>query len=436
MRYYNGVRHPVPFPCPANVRRIDMGAYPLVDSMHANGVLLDLDILKVVSTECSELMLLKEKEIIEHVGKAHTVNPSSPKQVAELLWVKLRVQGDREVPRTDSGGLSTDASTLKLYKDIHPVVATILDWRQYQKIQGTYADKLPRMVSDKGRIHTRFKPTDTTTGRYASEDPNLQNIPSRSDLGKRIRSAFIPVPGWKLVGRDLSQIEMRITAHLSQEPSMLAGYHTPGWDMHTQTAMDIFGLTIDQVDKHKHRLPAKTCGFGVVYLIGAQGLQGAIAVAGGGFWPESECQALLDRFYEARPYIRAAQEAQFARARRYGMVWTECGRHRIIPQVRSALKWVEGAGLREGANQPTQGLAGDILKISMAEQWDLLKHFNRGDERVRVLLQVHDEVIYEAREDVAEEWSELVRPTMEDCIKLTVPILSEGAIADNWEDLK
>lgn len=440
MQLYNGVRFPIDEPCPANVRRLDMGCYPLLDDMHRNGILVDKAILADISQRCSDNMARLESEMAGLVGKRHAVNPASPKGVADLLWKKLRIQGDNYVPITDSGNESTDASTLDLYRDVHPVVDNIIEWRQNQKIKTTYADKLPRMADNQGRIHTSFKTTRAATGRLSSANPNLQNIPNTAtEMGKLIRSAFIARPGYKLVGRDLSQIEMRVVAHLSQEPTMLEGYHTLGWDMHTQTAMDIFGLPREQIHKEKHRLPAKTCGFGVVYLIGPDGLQAAIAAAGGGVWTLDQCDGLLKSFYAQRPYIASWQQEQFHRCRLYGMVWTLFGRHRIIPQTKSALSYVESAGLREGANQPVQGTAGDILKLSMAIQCDLKYRYNKGlpsnAKRVYALLQVHDELIYEVKEDFADEWGELIRPSMEEEVKLDVPLGSDLAIGDNWMEI-
>lgn len=433
-KLYNGVRFPLAEPCPANVRRLDMGSYPLVDAMMRHGILLDLDKLKDISDQCSSLMAEAEADIQMIVGKK--INPASPKQVSELLWKKLRIQGTDQIPVTDSGGDSTGADTLKMFVDRHPVVQPILDWRQYQKIQGTYADKLPRLIDSNGRIHTRLKTTRTSTGRLASEDPNLQNIPSRSKLGATIRAAFIASPGWKLVGRDLSQIEMRVVAHLAGEQSMIEGYCDPDWDMHTQTAMDIFRLKREQVDPVKHRLPAKSCGFGVVYLIGPDGLQKSIAGAGGGVWDQDACQALLDRFYATKKAISEWQEEQFHRVRLHHMVWTDFGRHRIIPQARSCLNWVVQAGFREGANQPVQGMAGDILKLAQAEIWDIMTAYNKKEERVRPLLAVHDELIFEVKEDYTDEWDEIVKDSMENCVELDVPILSSGAVGDNWQEIK
>jgi DNA polymerase I len=165
---------------------------------------------------------------------------------------------------------------LNLYKDAHPIVPLMLEWRGYATIKSTFADALPKKADSNSRIHTTLSPTTARTGRFASDSPNLQNIPARSEMGRRVRACFIPDPGWKLCAADLSQIEMRWMAHESQEPVMVNGYQDPDWDIHTQTAMDIFGLEREQVDPLEHRLPSKTVGFGTIYLIGAEGLQGQI----------------------------------------------------------------------------------------------------------------------------------------------------------------
>lgn len=433
-RLYNGVRL-VDRPCPANIRRIDQGAYPLINRMHLTGMRVDVPRLRALSLKLTDLMHDETTTIRQLVGR--DINPASPLQVGKLLFDELQIQGDEPVPQTDSGADSTNADVLELFKDAHPVVSHILQWREYQKLQGTYADKMPRMVDGESRIHTRFKTTRTSTGRLASEDPNLQNIPSRSELGVEVRNAFTASPGWVLLSQDLSQIEMRIAAHASGEPVMVTGYGDPEWDMHTQTAMDIFGLAREQVDKKRHRLPAKTVGFGVLYLIGDQGLQKQIVSAGGDKWPLAQCEDLLNRFYANRPSIAAWQAQQFHRARRYGMVWTEFGRFRVIPQMRSALTWIQSAGMREGANQPIQGFAQDILKLGMAYIWDRLMEYDPTGAKVRPLLQIHDELIYEcASRAIAEEWSEIARYGMEQLVPLRVPILSSKDVAERWGELK
>ena len=351
MLLYNNVRFPIDQPCPENVWRIDRGTLPLADAMHRAGIHVDVPHMDALTAELQDLRADTEKRIKHHVGARHMVNPASPLQVAELLFHKLKVQGSRPVRLTDTGAESTGADQLQVYEDAHPVVRLILDWRHLDKLEGTYTRKMAAIArrDPESRVHTRFKLTTAATGRWASENPNLQNIPTRQrkgldkNYGSEVRKGFTATPGWVLVGEDLSQIEMRVAAHYSEEPSMLEGYHTPGYDMHSATAFacGLCGeVPCDPEDPEhikKHRLPAKTLGFGILFLMQAAGLQLSIVDAGGEYWEESKCEQLIEAFYGARPAIREWQDLQFRRARQYGMVWTEMGRHRMIPQMRSVL---------------------------------------------------------------------------------------------------
>jgi DNA polymerase-1 len=456
MILFGGVRFPIDRPSPGNVSRLDHNVLPMIDAMHRNGIRVDIAHMESLGRQLGENMTATEGEIARVVGKRHAINPASPPQVAELLFKKLRVQGDRPVRLTDSGAESTGADQLQLYEDCHPVVRLILDWRHYQKLKGTYADKMAKLArmdpEGRERVHTRFKTTRTATGRLASEDPNLQNVSTRArkgmatNWGQEVRKGFTATPGWVLVSMDLSQIEFRWLAHYSGEPSMVNGYcNDPDFDMHTQNAADC-GLcpTVgcnpkDPVHLKKHRLPAKAIGFGVVYLMGPDGLQLALVDAGGEYWPVERCKDQIDTFYDKRPYIRDWQGLQFQRIRRHGMVWDMFGRHRLIPQSKSVLGWQVREGEREGANMPIQSAAQGSLKVAMAHLHQLSHQYNRGlpQPRVRSLLQVHDELIFEANsESTAKDWISIAKPVMETAVPLIVPVASSADIAFRWGDLK
>lgn len=448
MILYNGVRYPIDRPSPVNVSRLDHGIIPMVDMMTRTGVYVDIEHMDALTDELTGRMEDTTAEITKLVGAKHTVNPSSPKQVAELLFKKLGVQGDMQLAYTDSGAESTGADQLQLFEDQHPVVKLILDWRHFQKLRGTYSAKMADLarLDPLHRVHTRFKLTRAATGRLASDNPNLQNIPIRArkgldkNYGKEVRRGFKARPGWVLVSMDLSQIEMRCAAHYSGEPVMIEGYRTPGFDMHSKTALDCGLCNADgTVDPIKHRTPAKTLGFGILYLMGPDGLQLAIVDAGGEYWPKSKCEALINTFYEARPFIREWQHKQFRRARQEGAVWTLMGRHRLIPQMKSPLGWQQKEGEREAANAPIQGFAQDILKVAMCHIHDLCIAYNAGlpEPQVVPLLQVHDELIFEcASEDVAAEWVSIAKPIMEGGVPLDVPVMSSADVAERWGDLK
>lgn len=449
-RLYNGVIM-VDRPSSENVKKIDLGALPLVDQMHANGIQLDIPHLQRLSDKLSYLMQRKEWELESHLPPNTPINITSPKWVADLLFHKLRVQGNQRVYLTNSEKWEeTGSDVLQRFQNNHPAVGIILDHREYHKLKTTYADKLPRMVDHNGRVHCRMKHTATTTGRYAHENPNLANQPKRSKLGREIRKAFIAAPGWVLCELDLSQIEMRMVAHLSGEPSMVNGYNDPSWDMHTQTAMDVFGLPREKVDKLLHRLPCKNVGFGVVYRIAGEGLQSTIvesyATAGiyemeglpiPEYWSVPKCDELIESFYDSKSAIRDWQHEQDRRACRYNMVWTPFGRWRLIPQVKSKLEWVKAKGLREGGNQPVQGGSQDYLKIAMAMVYDALQDFNRENEVVRALLQIHDALLFECKgEQVAEDWVGVCKPIMEGAAPLDVPVLSSADVGYSWGEME
>ena len=440
---YNGVRFPVDGPCIANVRRLDYGALPMIDSMHQNGVLIDTGKLEEVSALLSQQMDTAYADIINEVGKANAINPRSPNDVANLLFSRLHVQQREDKLRyTDAGNISTDADQLKYYEDAHPVVGHILRYRQAATLRSTFASKLPRMVDASGRLHTTFTATRASTGRLASRNPNLQNIPARSDEGRRIRESFIAADGRKLVGRDLSQIEMRGAAHYANEPSWVKGFQDPDFDVHNANTIDMWGFTpahllklggVDSEEfKLKYRLPTKNLGFGVLYRMGPQGLQAAWVKFGVGYKPLDYCEEFIERFYAARPAIRKWQDLQIRRARQYGMVWDLFGRVRLIPHNKSVLGWVRSEGEREAANMPIQSLAQGILKLAMAELQDYIDDVNRGETKVWPLLQIHDELIFEVVDDFVEEFNGMCEYVMENVCELLVPISSSGAVMECW----
>ncbi len=465
-RLYNGVRL-INAPAPNNVNRLDMGIMPVIDRMHENGVYIDTALLSKLSAELVDRLHDSESRIKELVGKS--INPGSPHDVAKLLFRELKVQGADKVRYTDSGDWeATGADQLKLYRHRHPVVETILDWRHYKKLKTTYVDKIPTILDENGRLHTQFNTTRAFTGRLTSSNPiNLQNIPVRTDLGRQVRNSFVATPGWVLYARDLSQIEMRWAAHYSGEPSMVEGYKILGWDIHSQTALDVFGLdtvsqghpqikaeleALEHVTKPalqkafgdelykkfelEYRLVCKTIGFGVLYLMGAAGLQMGIVNAGGEYRTEARCQQFIDQFYSKRPYIREIQDQWYRTMRRHGMVWDAWGRVRIIPQVRSHLRWIVNEGLREGANMPIQGAAQGSIKLAMAELGDRLEDFNRGEERVRELIQIHDEMLWEVKEGHEEEWHEITGQVMDNAHPFLVPLASDGGWGERWGEMK
>ena len=451
MILYNGVRFPLSFPCPANVRRLDLGCLPMIESMNANGILLDTAKLSSISSRLSLESERLDAEIESLVGSR--INPESGDQVARLLFDELGLPPSKLTRKQLR--YSVDDDVLSSLLAHHPVVKLIADHREAQKLKTTYADALPLLVSPDGRIRTTLKATTARTGRLASENPNCQNIPIRSEWGMEIRKAFVARPGWKLISCDLSQIEMRVAAHESEDPA-LALVFVDGLDIHTFTAVNLFQLdetgilrlvageragTLNPADayrlrefKLRHRLPAKTLGFAVLYGVTASGLQIQILAAGGPLIPLDECQRYIDRWFDLYAEVRFWMERQFQHARLHGMVWDFFGRFRLVPEVRSALRGVQNEGLRQAGNHPIQSAAQGILKLAMAEvHYEVLPRY--GADALPVL-QIHDELLFEAREEIAEDLAQEVKRVMSTVVPLLVPVESSSDVAETWGDLK
>jgi len=457
VRLPNGCRFPMPRPSVVNVRRLDMGCLPVVEEMNRTGIMVDVRYFQSLDQELAQA----EQELgarIDALAGRH-INPESGPQVATLLFrdlglthpaMRLTPSGDR---------YSTDQNVLAALKPRHPLVGMILDHRELRKLRTTYTGPLQRSADSDGRVRTRLKLTATRSGRLASEDPNLQNIPVRGDWGRRIRGGFVSAPGCLLVSCDLSQIEMRVTAHESGD-SALRRLFTEGLDIHTQTAIALFGLAGERISgllalesagaltaadaaelkefRFRYRLPAKTLGFAVLYGVTPSGLQLQIMAAGGEPLDLAECEKYIQSWFRAYPKVRDWMELQYGRARRYGLVWDFFGRHRYVPEVRSVHARVRSEGLRQAGNHPVQAGAQAIIKTAMFEQARLMEEFRRRYPReiCRPLLQIHDETIFECSRPIAEEFANRSRAIFESAVPLEVPVLSSATVADNWGELK
>ena len=314
----------------------------------------------------------------------------SPKQLAEVLFDKLGLPPQK---RTKTG-YSTDAGVLAALAPAHPVAEKIVAYRELTKLKSTYIDALPRLLGDDGRLHTSFNQTVAATGRLSSSNPNLQNIPVRTELGRRIRAAFVPArAGDLMVSADYSQIELRILAHLSGDEGLVSAF-TSGADFHAATASRVFGVPVEELTP-EHRRRAKAVNFGIVYGISAHGLSDSLGVE------RSEAQAMIDRYYAAYPGVRRFLDETIAAAHRDGFASTMFGRKRRIPELRSSNYNLRSFGERTAMNHPMQGSAADIMKLAMIEVDRRLAP--EGFES-RMVLQVHDELVFEAP---AEEMSRL-----------------------------
>jgi DNA polymerase-1 len=351
------------------------------------------------------------------------VNLNSPKQLATLLFEKLQLP----VLKKTKTGPSTDADVLEQLAAMgHQVPALILEYREVQKLKSTYVDVLPQRVNRvTHRIHTSFNQTGAATGRLSSSEPNLQNIPVRTPRGEEIRTGFVPGPGWRFVVADYSQIELRLMAHLSEDPAFIRAFRSGG-DIHRQTASVIFGVPVDQVTAEM-RARAKTINFGTIYGQGPFALSRQLGIT------QDEAKTFITQYFERFAGVRAYLDKQVRLARAQGYVETLFGRRRYIPEIKEKNFNLRAFAERTAQNTPLQGSAADLIKIAMVRIHAALA---REGHRGRLLLQVHDELVLEAPTDEVEAVSALVRRHMEGAAALTVPLVVDVGVGDNWLDAK
>ncbi|MDZ4177666.1 MAG: DNA polymerase I [Coriobacteriia bacterium] len=396
--------------------RIEMPLVPVLARMERVGVGLDTTVLAELSIETADRITALVGEIHELAGVEFSID--SPKQLSEVLFEKLGLPTQK---RTKTG-FSTDASVLASLAPLHPIAEKIVAYRELAKLKSTYIDALPMLRAEDGRIHTTFNQTVAATGRLSSSAPNLQNIPVRTEFGRRIRAAFVPAtPGDLIVAADYSQIELRILAHLSADEGLIEAF-TSGEDFHAATAARVFGVPVDAVPPDL-RARAKAVNFGIVYGQSAHGLADSLKIV------HSEAQAMIDRYYAAYPGVRRYLDDTVAAAHREGYAITLFGRKRRIPELKSGNYNLRSFGERTAMNHPMQGTAADIMKLAMIEVDRRL----RGEGlRAQMLLQVHDELVFECPADELDALSALAREAMSDVAELAVPLEVGVASGRNW----
>ena len=386
--------------------------------MQANGVALDVQYLDEMAEGVRDKMATLKAEIYELSGEEFNLN--SPPQLRAILYDKLQLSPGKKTPK---GQLSTDASVLEKLRDVHPIVDAILSWRELDKLNSTYLDALPKQVDPRdGRVHTTFNQTGAATGRLSSTNPNLQNIPVRGELGRQIRRAF--VPGAKtqlLLVADYSQIELRILAHLAGDEGLKAAFES-GADIHTATSARVFGLPEDQVDPAT-RSRAKMINYGLAYGMNAFGLASRLEIT------PDEAQEFIDAYFESFPQIRDYLDRQVARAAAEGFTETLLGRRRYIPELQAANPRVRDMGRRMALNAPIQGSAADVFKLGMIRVDAALRD---SDLDTRMLLTVHDELVFEVPKRRVEEAAEVVKREMEAAYDLEVPLRADIGWGPNW----
>jgi len=375
---------------------VELPLTPVLIGMERNGVALDTDLLRQMSHRLGEQLLKLEAEVYNSVG--HQFNINSPQQLSNVLFEELGLPTARKT----KGGYSTGASILEELRGVHPVIEFILDYRQLSKIKSTYIDALPGLINPKtGRVHTSFNQTRTATGRLSSSEPNLQNIPVRGELGKEVRQAFIAPPGSYLLAADYSQIDLRALAHLSQDKSLLDAFRHDE-DIHSATAAQVFGVDPPAVTPDMRRV-AKTVNFGVIYGMSDYGLEQATGLS------REEAAGFITAYFEKYPGVKQYLESTKEKAREKGYVQTILGRRRSIPEINSSNRQVREAAERMAINMPVQGTSADIIKVAMI---NLDGELAKRQLKSKMLLQVHDELIFEVPETKMEETRQLASELM------------------------
>ena len=395
---------------------IERPLVPVLAAMERHGIRVDPDRLIEFSRELERSLDALTREI--HVLAGEEFNLSSPKQLAVILFEKLKLPPVRKTKT----GYSTDADVLEHLALGHPLPARLIEHRTLAKLKSTYADALPTLINARtGRIHTSFNQLVAATGRLSSSNPNLQNIPIRTELGRRIRAAFVPEPGWRFVAADYSQIELRILAHVSGEESLVEAFRR-GEDIHRRTASEVFGVPLDAVTSEQRDV-AKTTNFSVIYGVTAFGLSRGLAIS------QKEAQEFLDRFFTRHPKVKAYLERTVVEGRERGWVATLTGRRRYLPELRSGNPNLRGFAERMATNAPIQGTAADLIKIAMVR---LHRALGERGLRSRMLLQVHDELLFEAPEDEVLPLEALAAELMESSMTLAVPLKVDIKAGTDW----
>ncbi len=400
-------------------RDIEMPLLPVLARMEQTGVLIDSDLLAEQSQSLGTR--LQELEVQAHNIAGQSFNLGSPKQLQKILFEDLKIPVIKKTPK---GAPSTAEEVLQELALDYPLPKVILENRGLSKLKSTYTDKLPLMVSTKtGRVHTSYHQAVAATGRLSSTDPNLQNIPIRSEEGRKIRLAFIAPQDYKIVAIDYSQIELRIMAHLSDDPGLLEAFST-GKDVHQATAAEIFAVELAQVTSDQRR-SAKAINFGLIYGMSAFGLAKQLGIA------RNQAQQYMDKYFERYPRIHSYMEETRQKATEQGYVETLFGRRLYLPEIKSKNAMRRKGAERAAINAPMQGTAADIIKKAMLAVDSWISEQN--DERIKMTMQVHDELIFEIHQDIVEQVTKQLVEIMNGAVTLNVPLIAEAGIGDNWE---
>jgi DNA polymerase-1 len=397
---------------------IEMPVLDVLFEMERNGVLLDYKLLQKQSHELGEKLQALEQQAHTIAGQPFNLN--SPKQIQEILFNQLKLP---VIKKTPTGVPSTDEDVLQQLALDYPLPKLLLDYRGLAKLKSTYTDKLPLMMDrNTGRVHTNYAQAVAVTGRLASSDPNLQNIPVRTSEGRRIREAFIAPPGHKIISADYSQIELRIMAHISQDQRLLEAF-AAGEDIHRATAAEILGIPLEQVDAEQRRY-AKVINFGLIYGMSEFGLASQLNIE------RSAARAYMERYFARYPGVENYMRQTREKARQFGYVETVLGRRLWLPEINNANGNRRQGAERAAINAPMQGTAADIIKLAMiaVHQW-----LHQAQLRSKLIMQVHDELVLEVPDDEVALVKNALPDHMGNVLRLDVPLLIEVGGGDNWE---
>lgn len=398
---------------------IEMPLVSVLSRIERNGVLIDPQKLLAQSAEIEKR--LQQVEQLVHTEAGQSFNLASTKQLQEILFEKL---GLPILKKTPKGAPSTNEEVLdELAQQGHIVPKLLMEHRGLSKLKSTYTDKLPQLINKKtGRVHTSYNQAVTATGRLSSSDPNLQNIPIRNEEGRRIRQAFIAREGYKIVAADYSQIELRIMAHLSNDEGMIKAF-AEGKDIHRATASEIFGVSLDEVTSEQRR-SAKAINFGLIYGMSAFGLSNQLGIG------RAEAQKYMDLYFQRYPAVKHFMTDIREVAAEKGYVETLFGRRLYLPDIKSSNAILRKAAERVAINAPMQGTAADIIKVAMIG----IDKAVRNNDEITMIMQVHDELVFEVKADKIEHYSQLIKAEMEKAIELNVPLIAEVGVGDNWDE--
>ena len=403
------------------MQKIEMPLVKTLANIEDAGIMIDPQKLAVMAKDLNRKLRELEKQIYKLAGAEFNIN--SPKQMKEILFEKLAL--DITGIKKTKTGLSTAADELEKLKDAHPIIPFIQEQRELSKLLNTYIEALPLLINPQtNRVHTNFNQTIAATGRLSSTEPNLQNIPARSELGQKIRAAFVAPAGYKLLSLDYSQIELRLAASMSKDKKMIQAFKNNA-DIHTETAAAILGLPATEITP-KLRREAKAVNFGIIYGQGPHGLSQNAGI------PYNQAREFITKYFQVYSGIKKFLDQTIAQAKKDGFVETLFGRRRYLPEINSSIVNLQKAAERMAVNTPFQGTAADMIKLAMIEIDKLLA--NATD--IKMILQVHDELLFEVKTEMLEKYTAQIKKIMENVMTLAVPIVADAKVGDNWGEMK